>query len=211
MSGDLMNAPLAQLAALPSTASAAYVARGMEVDTTELKGVMLFRPRLAKDPQALATCTFDAVVAAEHGIDAASFVRESQARSAYATLRGLHGRSGHGEARLVRCVRGAIFSVVVDARAGSRTYGRHEAFWLDDRNFVTLYVPRGFLHGYQVVSDIADVCARAESPGDGGGHDVSVRYDDSTLAIAWPTEACALSPRDAAARGWEESAGSCVP
>jgi dTDP-4-dehydrorhamnose 3,5-epimerase len=65
-------------------------------------------------------------VAAEHGIDPAAFVQDSQSRSGLGTLRGLHTRAGRGEAKLVRCARGAIHDVVVDARPGSPTFGRHE-------------------------------------------------------------------------------------
>jgi dTDP-4-dehydrorhamnose 3,5-epimerase len=118
-------------------------------------------------------------------------------------VRGLHGRGGTGEAKLVRCARGAILDVIVDARPESPTYGRHEAFRLDDEQFCMLYVPRGFLHGFQVLSEVADICYRIDRPHD-PAEDVSVRYDDPDLAIAWPLPADALSPRDQLAGSWRE-------
>lgn len=173
----------------------------MHVETTDLPDVLLFCPSPHRDERGLFTRTFDAAVAAAHGLDPASFVQDSQSRSAHGTLRGLHGRAGSGEAKLVRCARGTILDVVVDARPGSPTYGRHEAFWLDDEQFHVLHVPRGFLHGFQVLSEVADICYRIDRAHD-PAEDVSVRYDDPDLAISWPLPVEALSARDRAAGSW---------
>ena len=181
----------------------------MHVDMTDLEDVRLFRPTPFRDARGFFTRTFDAEVAAAHGIDGASFVQDSQSRSTYATLRGLHGRSGAGEAKLVRCAHGAILDVIVDARPESPTYGRHQAFRLDDEDFVTLYVPRGFLHGFQVLSEVADICYRIDRAHD-PAEDLSVRYDDPDLAIAWPLPVGTLSPRDRSAGSWRELAGGHV-
>jgi dTDP-4-dehydrorhamnose 3,5-epimerase len=173
----------------------------MQVDTVGLADVLLFRPAPHRDDRGFFTRTFDADVARAHGLDPASFVQDSQSRSGHATLRGLHGRSGAGEAKLVRCARGAILDVVVDARPGSPTFGQHQAFRLDDEQFWMLYVPRGFLHGFQVLSEVADICYRIDRAHD-PAEDVSVRYDDPELAIAWPLPADTLSPRDRSAGSW---------
>src|SRR6478609_7567441 len=127
----------------------------MHVETTELRDVLLFRPSPHHDERGFFTRTFDAEVAAAHGLDPSAFVQDSQSRSSLATLRGLHGRGGAGEAKLVRCARGAILDVIVDARPDSPTFGRHQAYRLDDVEFCMLYVPRGFLHGFQVLSEVA--------------------------------------------------------
>ena len=175
----------------------------MIVEPADLDGVLLFRPSPHRDDRGLFTRTFDADAAAEHGIDAAAFVQDSQSRSSRGTLRGLHGRGGSGEAKLVRCARGAIHDVIVDARPGSPTFGQHRSFRLDDDAFCALYVPRGFLHGFQVLSDVADICYRIDRPHD-PTEDVSVRYDDPELGIGWPAPVETLSARDEAAGSWRD-------
>jgi dTDP-4-dehydrorhamnose 3,5-epimerase len=181
----------------------------MRVETVGLGDVLLFRPSPHRDDRGFFTRTFDAEAAAAHGLDPAQFVQDSQSRSRQGTLRGLHGRGGAGEAKLVRCARGAILDVVVDARCGSLTFGQHRAFVLDDEEFCMLHVPRGFLHGFQVLSDVADICYRIDRPHD-PAEDVSVRYDDPDLSIAWPLPVDTLSPRDESAGSWRELASSHV-
>jgi dTDP-4-dehydrorhamnose 3,5-epimerase len=175
----------------------------MDVRTTSLADVMIFVPTPHRDSRGLFTRTFDATAAACHGIDPASFVQDSQSRSRRGVLRGLHGRAGRGEAKLVRCSRGAVHDVLVDTRPDSPTFGREEAFLLDDDRFWLLFVPPGFLHGFQVVTCDADVCYRIDRPHD-PTEDLAVRYDDPDLAISWPLPVTALSARDAAAGSWAE-------
>jgi dTDP-4-dehydrorhamnose 3,5-epimerase len=175
----------------------------MRVETTELSDVLLFRPSPHRDDRGFFTRTFDAEVAAAYGLDPAAFVQDSQSRSGRGTLRGLHGRSGAGEAKLVRCAHGAILDVIVDARPGSPTFGRHQGFRLDDEEFLMLYVPRGFLHGFQVLSEVADICYRIDRPHD-PSEDLSVRYDDPEVGISWPLPPAMLSPRDANAGSWHD-------
>jgi dTDP-4-dehydrorhamnose 3,5-epimerase len=173
----------------------------VHVRTTSLAGVLVFAPTPHRDHRGLFTRTFDAAVAAEHGIDGASFVQDSQSRSARGVVRGMHGRGGDGEAKLVRCAHGAVHDVLVDARPGSPTFGRHEAFALDDVDFLHLYVPPGLLHGFLVLTEVADVCYRIDRPHD-PTEDLAVRYDDPDLGIAWPAPVERLSDRDAAAGSW---------
>jgi dTDP-4-dehydrorhamnose 3,5-epimerase len=175
----------------------------VHVETAGLGDVLLFRPSPHRDGRGFFTRTFDAEVATAHGLDPAAFVQDSQSRSSHGTLRGLHGRGGAGEAKLVRCARGAILDVLVDARPDSSTFGRHQSFRLDDDQFAVLYVPRGFLHGFQVLSDVADICYRIDRPHD-PSEDLSVRYDDPVLAVDWPLPVGTLSPRDEDAGSWHE-------
>lgn len=112
------------------------------------------------------------------------------------TLRGLHYQAApFGENKLVRCVTGAIFDVIVDLRLHSPTYLRHESVELDAEEEYALWIPRGCAHGYQTLTDDARVeylidapysqeCARG------------VRYDDPSLGIAWPLPVTCISPRD---------------
>lgn len=182
----------------------------MRVETTPLDDVLVFRPSPHRDDRGFFSRTFDAEVAAAHGLDPGAFVQDSQSRSEHGTLRGLHGRGGEGEAKLVRCARGAILDVIVDARPTSPTFGRHGAFRLDDEDLRVLYVPRGFLHGFQVLSDLADICYRIDRPHD-PSEDLSVRYDDPDLAIAWPMAAGVLSARDREAGSWRDLTAGHVP
>lgn len=179
----------------------------MRVETADLCDVLVFRPTPHRDGRGFFTRTFDADVAAAHGLEPAAYVQDSQSRSTGGTLRGLHGRGGDGEAKLVRCARGAILDVIVDARPTSATYGRHQGFRLDDEDLRMLYVPRGFLHGFQVLTEVADICYRIDRPHD-PAEDLSVRYDDPELAIAWPLEVQTLSPRDLSAGSWHDLAAS---
>jgi dTDP-4-dehydrorhamnose 3,5-epimerase len=175
----------------------------MEARPTTLAGVVTFHPkRTFRDERGLFTRTFDASVAAEHGISFGPATQDSQSRSMPGVLRGLHGRSGRGEAKLVRVPVGAILDVVVDARPDSPTFGQHISLVLDDQDFTSVFIPPGFLHGFQVISEtFADVVYRIDTPHD-PSEDVSVRYDDPDLGIAWRPGIPILSPRDAAAGSW---------
>ena len=168
----------------------------MRVVETDLADVLLLLPTPHRDERGLFTRTFDTAIGAEHGLPA--FIQDSQSRSGRGVLRGLHGRSGRGEAKLVRCAHGAVHDVLVDIRRDSPTYGRQAAFRLDDVDFAHLYVPPGFLHGFQALTEIADVCYRIDAPHD-PAEDIAVRYDDPDLAIDWPLPVSAISDRDAAA------------
>ena len=175
----------------------------MLIRSTSIDGVMVFVPTPHRDDRGFFIRTFDAEVAAAHGLDPHAFVQDSQSRSRAGVLRGLHGRAGRGEAKLVRCARGAIHDVVVDARPDSPTFGRSAAFLLDDEQFWHLYIPPGMLHGFQVLTESADICYRIDRPHD-RTEDLSVRYDDPELAIQWPLPVGVLSARDAAAGSWTD-------
>ena len=114
------------------------------------------------------------------------------------TLRGMHMQlEPHGEAKLVRAVRGAIWDVVVDLREGSPTYLQHVSAELTDQNRRALFVPVGFAHGYQALSDDAEVLyqvSAAYAPGFERGY----RHDDPAFGIAWPLGVSSISDKDAA-------------
>jgi dTDP-4-dehydrorhamnose 3,5-epimerase len=170
----------------------------MDVRTTSIDGVLLFVPTPHRDDRGLFTRTFDTDIARAHAIDPNAFTQDSQSRSHQGVLRGLHGRKGRGEAKLVRCAHGAVSDVVVDARPDSPTYGQHETFLLDDETFKHLYIPPGMLHGFQALTPTADVCYRIDRPHD-PSEDVAVRYDDPDLGIEWPLPVTVISARDLAA------------
>lgn len=178
----------------------------MRIEQAGLHGVAVLTPQPHRDDRGFFTRTFDAdVFDTWLGIPGAagSFIQDSQSRSARGVIRGLHGRSGRGEAKLVRCANGTVHDVLVDARPDSPTFGRHESFILDDNDFRHLYVPPGLLHGFQVLSAGADVCYRIDR-GHNPDEDLAVAHDDPDLAIAWPLPVSVISARDAAAGSWAE-------
>ena len=110
----------------------------------------------------------------------------------------MHVRAGRGEAKYVRCASGAMFDVVVDLRAGSPTFRATATFRLDSGLHQAIYLPPGCAHGWQSLSEPAEVCYRIDREHD-PSEDVSIRYDDPDLAIAWPEPITLVSDRDLAA------------
>ena len=128
------------------------------------------------------------------------FAQDSISRSARGVVRGLHIRRGDGEAKLVRCSYGAIFDVIVDLRPASPTYRQWESFELRDTGQLSLYVPAGCAHGFQALTNPADVSYRIDRPHD-PTEDVSIAFDDPELAIPWPLPVTIRSERDRLALG----------
>ena len=123
------------------------------------------------------------------------FVQENHSRSSGGILRGLHFQLRPGQAKLVRCVRGAIWDVAVDLRRDSPTYKRWEGVLLSDENHRQLFVPVGFAHGFCVMSDIADVAYKLTSVYD-PDTEAGVRWDDPEIGVEWPIQHPQLSDRD---------------
>jgi len=165
------------------------------IPVPRIEGALLFRPRPVVDERGFFSRTFDADIVSGTGIDAAGFVQDSLSRSARGVVRGLHLRRGAGESKFVRCSYGTVFDVVVDLRAASPTYGNWESFELRDDEQVTLYVPAGCAHGFQALTDPADVSYRIDRPHD-PTEDVSIAFDDPELAIPWPVPVTIMSKRD---------------
>jgi len=164
-------------------------------DVPQIAGAMLFVPDPHRDERGFFCRTFDAEVVRATGIDPTCFGQDSVSRSSRGVLRGLHARRGEGEAKLVRCSYGAIFDVIVDLRPSSPTYRNWESFELRGDTQVSLYVPAGCAHGFQALTDPADVSYRIDRPHD-PTEDVSIAFDDPDLAIPWPLPVTAMSQRD---------------
>jgi dTDP-4-dehydrorhamnose 3,5-epimerase len=161
-----------------------------------LRGVWTIEPVAARDDRGFFARTFCVQEFAAHGLEA-NFVQHSISHSRVrGTVRGLHfQRHPHTEIKLVSCQRGKIWDVVVDLRAGSPTYCRWESFMLSAENRRQLYIPRGFAHGFQSLSDDAEVAymiANHYVPDAGGG----VRYNDPAFGIDWPLPPTMLSDKD---------------
>ena len=160
-----------------------------------IDGALLFVPAPHVDERGFFSRTFDRDVVRSAGIDPDGFAQDSLSRSVRGVVRGLHVRSGDGEAKLVRCSYGAIFDVIVDLRPASPTYRNWESFELRDDEQVSLYVPAGCAHGFQARTDPADVSYRIDRPHD-PAEDVSIAFDDPQLAIPWPLPVATMSQRD---------------
>jgi len=126
-----------------------------------------------------------------------SFVQFNHSASTFqGTLRGLHYQlPPHGEAKLVRCIRGAVYDVIVDLRKGSPAFLRHVSIELSEENLRALYIPEGFAHGFQTLSDQTQLIYHHT----GYYHPASergLRYNDPRLGIQWPLEPTAVSEKD---------------
>ncbi|HJO25096.1 MAG: dTDP-4-dehydrorhamnose 3,5-epimerase [Myxococcota bacterium] len=163
-------------------------------ETTEVPGVILVKPEVHRDARGFFVETYREPLYRENGIPE-RFVQDNHSRSARGTLRGLHAQSPNPQGKLVRCVEGAVWDVSVDVRLGSSSFGRHVAAELTAENFHQLYVPPGFLHGFVVLTEVAQVeykCTAAYDP----TADFGVRWNDPELSIPWPIETPLLSDKD---------------
>lgn len=176
---------------------------------TELPGVRLIVPDVFPDPRGFFLETFHQDRYAEAGIRK-PLVQSNLSRSAKDVLRGLHYQLRRPQAKLIQVVRGEIFDVAVDVRSGSPTFGQWTGHRLSGENHHQLFVPEGFAHGFQVLSDEADVlyhCTALYAPGDEYG----VRWDDPDLAVVWPGTAPEVSLKDAALPRLSEIAPDRLP
>jgi dTDP-4-dehydrorhamnose 3,5-epimerase len=171
----------------------------MDATTVAIPGVIVFTPQPHHDQRGFFSRTFDATVARDAGIDPASFLQDSISRSAKGVIRGLHVRVGAGENKLVRCSAGAIFDVVVDLRPGSPTYRQWLSFDLDGDSQRSVYIPAGCAHGFQALTEPADISYRIDREHD-PSEDLTIAYDDPELAVAWPLPVTLMSDSDKAAR-----------
>ena len=170
----------------------------MQVLDTRLDGPIVIEPTIHGDHRGFFHESFRRDVYADLGI-AEEWVQDNHSRSARGIVRGMHFQVGGGQAKLIRCARGAILDVVVDLRRGSPTFGEWEAFSLDDETLHQVYVPVGFAHGFCVTSDVADVVYKCSSYYD-ASIERGIAYDDPAVGIAWPADLELIpSDRDATA------------
>jgi dTDP-4-dehydrorhamnose 3,5-epimerase len=168
--------------------------RGVE---TSLPGVIVVEPQTHGDARGFFAETFRADRFAALGIRE-EWVQDNHSRSARGVLRGMHFAVGGGQAKLVRCARGAILDVAVDIRRGSPTFGRWEAVQLDDENLRQVYLPVGLAHGFVVLSEVADVVYRCSAYYD-PALERGFAWDDPEVGIDWTVPSPSLSARDRAA------------
>lgn len=169
----------------------------MEVIKTGIEGVVIIEPRVFEDPrgyffESYSQKEFDSKVRP------AVFVQDNESCSSYGVMRGLHFQAPpFSQSKLVRCVRGRVLDVAVDIRRGSPTYGRHVAVELSAENHRQLFIPRGFAHGFSVLSETAVFqykCDNPYAPSSEGG----ISILDNSLGIDWqiPAGKAVLSEKD---------------
>jgi len=172
-------------------------AHPVKFQRTTLQDAMLINVDRFEDERGHFARTFCREEFAEQGLETEYVQANHSGNIARGTLRGLHmQREPHGEVKLVRCVKGAIWDVIVDMRPGSQTYRSWEGFELSEENSRLLYVPAGFAHGFLTLADNTDVIyqvSHAYTP----QAEVGVRYNDPVLGIDWPDEARVVSAKDA--------------
>ena len=169
----------------------------MRVLPTALPGVLIIEPDVFRDERGFFLETYRLERYAEHGI-AAPFVQDNHSRSRRGILRGLHAQLEPAQGKLVRAIAGEILDVAVDIRVGSPSFGQHVAVALSGENFRQLWIPPFFAHGFQVVSETAEVEYKCTEPYRPKG-ELAIAWDDPELAIPWPLREPILSSRDGAA------------
>lgn len=174
------------------------------IQVPRIAGALMFLPTPHVDERGFFCRTFDREIVRTAGLDPDAFQQDSVSRSRKGVVRGMHIRSGDGEAKLVRCSYGAVFDVVVDLRPDSPTYRNREYFDLTGENQVTVYVPAGCAHGFQALTDPADVSYRIDRAHD-PSEDVSIVFNDPDLDIPWPLPVTLMSDRDKAAPSLAEA------
>lgn len=156
----------------------------MDVKRYDIEGVVLLTPRVFGDHRGFFMETYNKQAFADAGV-LLEFVQDNHSKSHKGILRGLHYQVNHEQAKLVRCLQGEIFDVAVDIRSDSPTYGQWVGEILSSENKCQLLVPTGFAHGFQVLSESAEVaykCTDIYSPQDERG----IMWNDPDLAIQWP-------------------------
>jgi dTDP-4-dehydrorhamnose 3,5-epimerase len=178
----------------------------MHIIETEIQGVYIIEPRVFQDARGYFFESFSQRLF-EEKVGKVHFVQDNESKSFYGVLRGLHYQQGEfAQAKLVRVVSGAVLDVAVDLRKGSPTFGRHVAAELSGENKRQFFVPRGFAHGFSVLSDeviFQYKCDNYYAPGHEGG----IRFDDPSLGIDWriPEADRVLSEKDLKLGTLEES------
>lgn len=173
-----------------------FLPPAMRVVPTELPGVLVLEPVVHRDARGFFLETYHAERFAKAGISG-PFVQDNHSRSAKGVLRGLHAQRQNPQGKLVRAVEGEIFDVAVDVRPGSPTFGRWTGVTLDAESFRQLWIPAGFLHGFCVMSEWAEIEYKCTAPYD-REDEIGVVWNDPDLGIVWPIESPSLSPKDAA-------------
>lgn len=154
------------------------------VETCEIEGLKIITPTVHGDERGYFVETYNYNDFKEAGIDVV-FVQDNQSASKKGVLRGLHFQINYPQDKLVRVIKGEVFDVAVDLRKGSPTFGQWKGVVLSEENKKQFFVPKGFAHGYLVLSDYAEFCYKVTDfyhPGDEGG----IIYNAADIGVEWP-------------------------
>jgi dTDP-4-dehydrorhamnose 3,5-epimerase len=158
---------------------------------TEIEGLKIFEPRIFGDERGYFFESYNYDLFRTAGINNV-FVQDNQSRSTRGVLRGLHYQVGaYAQAKLVRCIEGEVLDIVADIREGSPTYGKTFSILLSAQNKRQLFIPRGFAHGFIVLSETAEFFYKCDNFYS-KDHEGSIIYNDTTLAIDWQIEESGL-------------------
>lgn len=156
----------------------------VEKDLNGIKGLCVITPAVHGDSRGYFMETYSQRDMAEAGIDI-TFVQDNQSMSTKGVLRGLHFQKNYPQTKLVRAIKGTVFDVAVDLRKDSETYGKWFGVELSEENKKQFLIPKGFAHGFLVLSDTAEFCYKCDDfyhPNDEGG----LAWNDPEIGIAWP-------------------------
>ena len=166
------------------------------VEELEIPDVLLIKPNVFGDVRGFFMESFNVEELNKYGINS-QFVQDNHSRSGKNVIRGLHFQSKKPQGKLVRVTRGSVFDVAVDVRPGSKTFGKHVTQVLSEENFLQMYIPPGFAHGFCTLSDVVDFQYKVTDywdPDDEHG----IIWNDPELNIQWPlkNETPVLSDKD---------------
>ena len=179
--------------------------KNMNFIRTDIDGVVIVEPRVFSDARGYFFESYNAEEFEKNGIPNV-FVQDNQSMSSYGVVRGLHCQTGEfAQAKLVRVLSGVVLDVAVDVRKGSPTFGKYVAVELSAENKRQLFIPRGFLHGFSVLSDVAVFaykCDNLYAP----HSEFSVRFDDPDIGVDWkiPFDKIIVSDKDKNAMGLKD-------
>lgn len=161
----------------------------MEYLKTEIEGVYVLEPRVFRDARGYFFESWRQADFNQHIGRHVEFIQDNESKSSYGVLRGLHYQKGeYSQAKLVRVIRGRVLDVAVDIRKSSPTFGKYVAVELSEDNKRQLFIPRGFAHGFLVLSDEAVFTYKVDNVY-APQHEASIRWNDKDIHIEWPISA----------------------
>ena len=159
----------------------------MEYIETEIKGVFIIEPKVFKDARGYFMEAWKQAEFDEH-VGCTVFIQDNESKSSFGVLRGLHYQKGDAsQAKLVRVIKGKVLDVAVDIRKSSPTFGKHVMVELSEDNKRQFFIPRGFAHGFLVLSDEAIFTYKVDNPY-APQCDAGIRWNDPDLGIEWPID-----------------------
>ena len=179
----------------------------IKVTKCPIEGLYIIEPKVHGDSRGYFMETYNQRDMEEAGLNMV-FVQDNQSMSVKGVLRGLHFQKEYPQGKLVRVIRGRVFDVAVDLRAGSETYGKWYGVELTEENKKQFYISEGFAHGFLVLSETAEFCYKVTDfyrPGDEGG----LAWNDPAIGIQWP-EVMGDYPGSASAAGYTLADGTAL-